>query len=70
MDRNLKQPTREQIIAARGSMTQEAAAAIVWVDRNTWVRWEMEGPNARKIPLATWELFLIKTKQEGLFNPH
>lgn len=53
-------PNTDQIRAARenAGLTQSAAAAMLYVTRNTWQRWEY---GATPIPLGYWELLLIKT---------
>lgn len=63
----LKQPTPAQVRAARkaAGLTQTQAAELVhaagW---RTWWNWEKESSSAesREIPLAAWDLFLIKTE--------
>ena len=59
----ITQPTPADIKAARlaAGLTQPDAAALVHAAAKTWKNWESEGGEARKIPLAAWELFLIKT---------
>lgn len=61
----ITQPTHAQVRAAReaAGLTQGEAAALVHGSSRTWQNWESEGPEGRKIPLASWELFLIKTGQ-------
>lgn len=49
---------REARLAA--GLTQTQAANVVYVELRSWQRWEA-GNNP--IPLAAWELFLIKTNQ-------
>lgn len=59
----LTQPTAEQIKAARehNGDTQAQAAALVWSKNyRTWQDWE-RGVSA--MPMAAWELYLIKTGQ-------
>jgi len=42
----------------RAGLTQSQAAALVGVHRRAWQYWEGGG---RKMGVAVWELFLIKT---------
>lgn len=59
----MQQPSPSEIKSARitAGLTQTEAAALVYAGLKTWQNWESEGGEARKIPLAAWELFLIKT---------
>ena len=41
----------------RGERTQAQCAELVHVGARTWRKWE---GGERKMPAATWELFLIK----------
>jgi DNA (cytosine-5)-methyltransferase 1 len=41
-------------------LTQTEAAALVYVDKRTWQKWE--GGERAMMP-AVWELFLLKTGQ-------
>lgn len=63
--RALRQPTPQQIRAARLLLgqTQAAAAALVYRhDSARWREWERELDHAgRVIDLAVWELYLIKS---------
>lgn len=64
---SMKQPTADQIQQARQAAghTQAQAGATVHTDGRTWRRWEL-GPgydSGRAIPLASWELYLLKTGQ-------
>jgi len=52
-------PTPDQIIAARGTLSQVACAAMVLVSVSTWRAWEY-GQNP--MPLGLWKLFLIEQK--------
>jgi putative transcriptional regulator len=72
--KRLTQPTPAQVRAAReaaGLTRQEAAALVHAYDKDgggsyrTWQNWELEASdsNARPIPLAVWDLFLIKTEE-------
>ena len=57
-------PTPEEIKMARVTvgLTQEQAGAIVHSpSRRAWQNWER---GESKIPMAEWELFLIKTGQK------
>ena len=58
----ITQPTPAQIAAAReaAQLTQQQAGELVHTDNRTWRRWEA---GDRAINLASWELFLLKTKQ-------
>jgi DNA-binding XRE family transcriptional regulator len=62
---DLKQPTPQQVkqVRVEARLTQEEAAAMVHVTGRSWQNWEAENGTSRAIPLATWELFLIKTTQ-------
>jgi len=53
-------PDLAKIRAARkaAGLTQSEAAALVHAKMRTWQDWE---GGRRKMPLAAWELFLIKT---------
>jgi len=59
---NIKQPTPQQIIAARHAVnkTQSQCAAIVHTTLRAWQMWEA---GDRKMPTGLWELFLLKTGQ-------
>ncbi|WP_081616895.1 MULTISPECIES: helix-turn-helix domain-containing protein [unclassified Thioalkalivibrio] len=50
----------ESIRAAREAVghSQAQAAALVHTDGRTWRRWEA---GDRSMPLAAWELYLLKT---------
>lgn len=58
----ITQPTPAQIKSARtaAGLTQTQAAQLVHAGLKTWQNWESETGEGRKIPLASWELFLIK----------
>lgn len=69
----MKQPTPRQIRAAReeAGLTQSEAAELVGAGKpgskrreRTWQHWEADpsSAEAREIPLAAWELFLLKTE--------
>lgn len=51
-------PRPDQVVAARGNMSQSAAAAIIYTTQARWSLYETGG--ARMHP-AAWELFKIKT---------
>lgn len=61
----LKLPSPAEILAAReaAGLTQAAAGELVHVGVRTWQKWEY---GERDMDGATWELFLIKTKQQQL----
>lgn len=65
LDADLEQPTRAEVRAARlkAELTQTQAGELVHASLKTWQNWESEGAEGRKMPLAAWELFLIKTSQ-------
>ena len=53
--------TPEEVKAAReeAGLTQAEAAALVYIAKNTWQKWEY---GERRIDEGTFELFMIKTK--------
>lgn len=59
----IAQPSPAEIKSARlaAGLTQTQAAQLVHASLKTWQNWESESGEARKIPLASWELFLIKS---------
>ncbi len=59
----MNNPTPEEIKAARklAGLTQEQAAALVYVKRDGWIRWEH---GIRKMHPGMWELFLSKVKEK------
>lgn len=61
----ITQPTPAQVRAERteAGITQTQAAHLVHASLKTWQNWESETGESRKIPLASWELFLIKTRK-------
>jgi DNA-binding transcriptional regulator YiaG len=67
MDNQLKAPRPDELKSLRESLglTQKEAASLVHVDSRTWQKWEAseELKNHRKIHLAFYELFLIKSKR-------
>ena len=62
----MKQPTPKQITAARNKvgMTQLQAADVCYL--GAYQRWSEYERGIVTIPLATWELFLLKTGQQKL----
>ncbi len=61
-DGHMDKPTPQEIIDARtaaGQSTAEAAT-LVYVALRTWQQWEA---GDRKMPRASWELYLIHTGQ-------
>ena len=61
----VQHPVAHAIKSARGELSQTAASALVWSGLRAWQHWETNPANVtyRSIPLATWELFLLKTNQ-------
>lgn len=61
----MKQPTPDEVKAARLELelSREEAAELVHATYRTWQNWELPASSAeaRPIPLATWELFQLKT---------
>ena len=57
----LERPTPEVIEAERrrAGLTQRAAAALVHGSLRGWQQWEA---GDRRMPLAVWELFLLKVR--------
>lgn len=62
------QPTPEQIRQARGKLSMPAAAALVFASRNAWLQWErpVGHPAHRRMPIAAWWLFRLRTGQAQL----
>ncbi len=58
-------PTPETIKRSRliFNLSVSEAAFLVGVHRNTWAQWEK---GSRRMHPAFWELFLIKTRKNGL----
>ena len=60
-------PTPDDIRSARAAAghTQAEAAALVHAARRSWEAWESTsaGTATRAMPLASWELYLLKTLQ-------
>lgn len=58
----MKKPTPETIKAARekAGLTQKEAGELIGAALRTWQDWE---GGQRKMPLAKWELWLIKVSQ-------
>lgn len=63
---NLPDPTPERILKAReaAGLTQPEAAELVWLRHA--IRWSEYERGVNGMPLATWELFLLKTGQRKL----
>lgn len=61
------QPTPDQIKQARkdAGLTQAEAANIVYVSLRAWQHYE---DGKRGMPLANWNLFLLKTEQHPDFR--
>jgi DNA-binding transcriptional regulator YiaG len=61
--RTLTEPTNEEVraILKKHRLTREAAAAMLYVSIHTVDSWTaVPGPKQRKMPLASWELLLLK----------
>lgn len=60
-------PTTAEIIAARqaAGMTQTEAAALIGASLGAWQKWEIDGPQGRRMHPAMWELFRIKVRAAG-----
>jgi len=60
----MKYPTPEEIRAARGSLTQTEAAALVFKPLRTWQNWEapIGSKSHRPMCRAIFEYFLLVTK--------
>lgn len=62
----VKQPTPAEVKAARleAGLSRDEAAELVHASYRTWQNWELppSSEESRPIPLASWDLFLIKTK--------
>lgn len=59
----MKQPKPSQVKQLRelAGLSRDQAAALVHATYRTWQNWELEdSAEARDIPLASWELFLLK----------
>ena len=54
----MESPTPEAIREARGTRTQVQAGKLVHAEERKWQRWES---GDSKMPLAAWELLLLKT---------
>jgi DNA-binding transcriptional regulator YiaG len=59
-----REPKCEEVRDARekAGLTQEEAAAVIYTSPRNWANWE-QGREARSMPAASWELFLLKTGQ-------
>jgi len=61
---SIEQPTPEQIrelIKSHG-LTRRKAAELIYVSTSTWHKWSAPegGSDYREMPLAAWELMLLK----------
>jgi putative transcriptional regulator len=54
----IQSPAPAQIRAARGELSQTAAAALVHAKLRTWQQWEA---GDRRMHPAFWELFQLKS---------
>lgn len=54
-------PTPQQVVAARGEISQSAAASLIYT---TQARWSMYETGKSRMHPAAWELFLIKKSRE------
>jgi DNA-binding XRE family transcriptional regulator len=63
----MNNPSPAEIKSTRlaAGLTQTEAANLVYVSLKGWQRWETEEAltTHRTMPAATWELFLMKTKE-------
>ncbi|WP_321885891.1 helix-turn-helix domain-containing protein [Paraburkholderia bannensis] len=70
---NITQPTAEQISALikKHGLSRQEAADLVHVSKFTWNGWVAPADNkmARAMPLAAWELLLIKLGEHAEFGP-
>lgn len=68
----ITQPTPDDIRAARAAAahTQAEAATLVHAARRSWEAWESTAPGTatRAMPLASWELYLLKTGQHPVLR--
>lgn len=62
----LKQPTPEMIKKAREKAGLAQAAAAELVHLSHAIRWSEYERDVNRMPMATWELFLLKTGQRKL----
>lgn len=60
-------PTKVRQARAQAGHSAEQAGSTVHTDGRTWRRWELGAgfESGRAMPLASWELYLIKTGQQG-----
>ena len=65
-----KFPSQDEIEQARLSagLTQIKSAELVHVSERTWRSWVSKTDNHRQMPLAYFELFLIKTNQVEIWK--
>jgi putative transcriptional regulator len=54
-------PLPDQVIAARGLLTQSEAAALVYSTASKWQKWEV---GEDRMHPGLWELFLIKLEKK------
>ena len=71
-DYEITQPTPEEIreLVQEEGLSRSEAAALVHVSRRAWEKWVTKEGNQdhRAIPLAAWELLLIKTGRHPNFK--
>lgn len=63
----IKNPTPEEIQIARikANIDKETAAVLCGVTLRAWQLWES---GKRRMQVATWELFLIKTNNHPIYK--
>jgi hypothetical protein len=62
----MKQPTPKQIAKARTDAGLTQAQAAEMIHAGAYQRWSEYERGLHEMPLATWELFLLKTGQQKL----
>ncbi len=71
-DFELTQPTPDEIraLVQEEGLSRSEAAALVHVSRRAWEKWvtKADSNDHRAIPLAAWELLLIKTGKHPKFK--
>jgi DNA-binding XRE family transcriptional regulator len=69
----MKQPAPSDVKRLRelAGHSREQAAELVHAVYRTWQNWELDpsSPEAREIPLAVWELYLVKLTRLGADHP-
>ena len=64
-DFELTQPTPDEIraLVQESGLSRSTAAELVHASRRTWDKWttRADSNDNRPMPIAVWELFLIKT---------